>query len=443
MKNYDVVVIGAGPAGTAAAYALKEQGKTVAIVEADLWGGTCPNRGCDPKKILMSAVEAQGNGKQLQGKGIRGSLTVDWPELMRFKESYTAQIPTSTKQGLVDAGIASYEGAATFIDEQTLQIGKESLIADQFLIATGQRPSLLAIDGQEHLHTSTDFLSLTELPKKITFIGAGYVAFELAAIALAAGAETHIIHHNQTPLKAFDQELVSDLVRYLQEQGIIFHFDVELESVTSTEQGFLLSGTGFELATDYVVCATGRIPNVETLRLENAEVKYGKHGIQVNDHLQTTNARIFACGDVLDKEQPKLTPVSSFEASFVVQAMTGQKSAIDYPLIPTIVFGSMKLARVGQSEKTLSQTPNTSSKTIDLSSWFTYRRINDQFAKLKIVYSQEGEVLAMTCLSSIADEVINLLYVTLEKQYTLEEIQRFIFAYPTPASDLSYIHSLK
>ncbi len=441
MQNYDVIVVGGGPAGTAAAYSFSEQGKTVAIVEADLWGGTCPNRGCDPKKILRSAVEAKAKAAHLAGKGITGELGIDWKTLMAFKRSYTDTVPTQTKQGLVDTGITTYEGEAGFIDEQTLRIGSEIVSADQFLIATGQRPALLPIKGQEYLHTSTDFLAMEKMPAKITFLGAGYVAFELATIAQAAGAEVHIIHHNDRPLKAFDQELVNAFVEQLQKQGISFHFNVEIESISQINEGYTLQGTGFELDTDYVVSAVGRIPNVESLHLENAGVDYSKRGIKVNDYLQTSNPRVFACGDVLDKEQPKLTPVSSFEAKYAVASMSqkGSRSAITYPLIPTIVFGGLKLARIGQSEKQLAQNLQIHSETINLADWFTYRRINDPVAMVKLVYNQEGQIIVITCLSSIADELIDLCCLILEKQLTHQEIEALIFAYPTPASDLTYI----
>ncbi|MBO1307055.1 NAD(P)/FAD-dependent oxidoreductase [Enterococcus sp. 669A] len=439
MKKYDAIVIGGGPGGTAAAYSLKEQGKTVAVIEADLWGGTCPNRGCDPKKILMSAVEAKARVEKLNGKGFEASPEIHWEELMAFKRTYTDSIPSGTKSGIEEAEIDAYDGQAEFVDAHTIEVADERLEAKQFLIATGQRPSLLPVDGQEYLQTSTDFLNLAKLPERITFIGAGYIAFELATIANAAGAEVHVIQHNDQPLKGFDKELAMDLTKHLEEKGITFHFNVDVDKVEAIDPGYRLTAENFELETDMVVVAAGRVPNIEALKLDNAQLEYTKKGITVDDHLRTSQEHIFACGDVLDKSHPKLTPVSGFEASYVVKAMNGETEPIHYPLIPSVVFGDQRLARIGLSEKELSENSEKyHSETMDLGSWFTYFRVNDKGAKIKFVYDEEDRIVAITCLNEMADELINYFNLILEKQMTHEEIADYVFAYPTPASDLEY-----
>lgn len=439
MKNYDAIVIGGGPGGIAAAYDLKEQNKSVAVIEADLWGGTCPNRGCDPKKILMSAVEAKARVEKLNGKGFNTSPKIQWDELMAFKRSYTESVPSNTKKGFEDAAIDTFEGQAEFIDAHTIKVADEQLSAKQFLIATGQRPAILPIEGQEYLQTSTDFLNLDTLPERIAFIGAGYIAFELATIANAAGAEVHIIQHNDQPLKGFDKELAMDLAEHLKNKGITFHFNVGVDKVEPLDPGYRLSAENFELTTDMVVVAAGRVPNIEALKLGNAGVAYSKRGIPVDDHLRTNQSHIFACGDVLEKSHPKLTPVSGFEASYVVKAMNGEAEPIHYPLIPSLVFGDQKLARIGLSEKALSEhAEKYHSETMELGSWFTYFRINDQEAKIKFVYDEQKKIVAITCFSELADELINYFNLILEKKVSHEELNDFIFAYPTPASDLEY-----
>ncbi|SET01644.1 glutathione reductase (NADPH) [Enterococcus malodoratus] len=439
MEKYDAIVIGSGPAGNSAAYGLKEQGKKVAIIESDLWGGTCPNRGCDPKKMLMSGVEAQKRIETMLGKGFDQTPKIVWEDLMTFKKSYTDFVPQNTKEGLDAAEIDRYQGQASFIDANQIVVNDQELSANQFLIATGQRPAVLSIDGQDLLQSSTDFLDLNHLPKKMAFIGAGYIAFELAVIASAAGSEVHIIHHNDRPLKEFDQELVNDLVEHMKADGIQFHFNVNTKSVELMHPNYRITGENFELVVDMVIGATGRIPNVEGLNLEKAGISYDKRGIKVDEHLRTTQQNIFACGDVIAKTQPKLTPVAGFEAGYVVNAMNGDNESIDYPLIPTIVFGDQRLARIGLSERELADHPEKyHSETTDLSSWYTYHRINDQGAKIKIVYDEDDKIVAITCLSQLADEVINYLLIILTKKMTHEEVEKYIFAYPSPASDLSY-----
>lgn len=439
MEKYDVIVIGSGPAGNSAAYGFKEKGKNVAIIESDLWGGTCPNRGCDPKKMLMSGVEAKKRVETMIGKGFEHTPKIVWEDLMTFKKSYTDHVPDNTKQGLDSAEIDRYQGQASFVDANQIVVDGQTLTADQFLIATGQRPAVLPLEGQDYLQSSTDFLDLEHLPKKIAFIGAGYIAFELAVIANAAGSEVYIIHHNDRPLKEFDPELVDTLVEHLEKDGIQFHFNIDTQKIEELSPQYKIVGEDFELLTDMVIGSTGRIPNVEGLNLKNAGVTYDKKGIQVNDHLQTSQANIYACGDIVAKSQPKLTPVAGFEAAYVVEAMNGETAAIDYPLIPTIVFGDQRLARVGVSERELAAHPEKyHSETTDLSSWYTYQRINDQGAKIKFVYDEEDKIAAISILSQLADEVINYLLIALTKKMTHEEIEKYLFAYPSPASDLSY-----
>lgn len=195
---------------------------------------------------------------------------------MTFKKSYTDFVPQNTKEGLDAAEIDRYQGQASFLNANQIVVNDQELSANQFLIATGQRPAVLSIDGQDLLQSSTDFLDLNHLPKKMAFIGAGYIAFELAVITSAAGSEVHIIHHNDRPLKEFDQELVNDLVEHMKADGIQFHFNVNTKSVELMHPNYRITGENFELVVDMVIGATGRIPNVEGLNLEKAGVSYDK-----------------------------------------------------------------------------------------------------------------------------------------------------------------------
>lgn len=441
-EQYDVVVIGGGPAGNAIASGLQAQGKSVLIVEADLWGGTCPNRGCDPKKILLSAVEAQQAAQHLQHQGLTGTPTIDWPALMAHKRGYTDGINDGTLKGLQHQGIATLHGQAHFQNDGQLAVGDQVVSATDYVIATGQRPAILPITGQEYFKTSTDFLDLDEMPKRVTFVGGGYVGFELAAIANAAGADVHVIHHNDRPLKAFDADLVQDLMATMTADGVTFDLNTNLQAIEQTDDGLQLTAPDFELTTDLVISSAGRIPNADQLGLENVGVTFNRHGIQVNDRLQTANPHIYAIGDVSDTPVPKLTPVAGYEARYLVQQLTQPGAAITYPVIPTQVFAVPKLAQVGLSATDAADQPDKYRvNTLDMTKWFSYYRFGARQAQAKVIIDQaSGQVVGATLLSDVADEMINYLTLLIEKHVTLAQLQQLVLAYPTPASDLQYLY---
>ncbi|MFC6176357.1 dihydrolipoyl dehydrogenase family protein [Companilactobacillus huachuanensis] len=435
MDKFDTIIIGAGPAGLAAAHNLKGNGQNVAIVENNLWGGTCPNRGCDPKKVLLSGVEARDRVAQLQGKGFDEVPYVNWKELETFKETFTDPVSKGSRDGIVKAGIKAIDGQPKFISRNEIVVnGQDHYQADKFIIATGQRPSYLNIPGKEHLLSSTDFLSLKKMPEDITIIGAGYIAFELATIANATGAKVHIIHHNDHPLKEFNKDYALELVDQLKNKGVDFNFNVDTQEILQQADGqYVIKAADFELTTDLIIGATGRIANTDFLDLEKAGVKYTRHGVKVNSRLQSTNENIYAIGDVVDTNQPKLTPVGGFEADYVSDILTG-KTDVDLalPLIPTVVYGSPKLAKVGvqDSDNVIDQ---------DVTSWFTYSHTNDSKAKIRIVLNEKSEIIGATLLSNNADSLINLLTMAIKRQMTHEDVVKEIMAYPTAASDLEYL----
>lgn len=444
-KPFDIIVIGSGVAGKSIASGLASEGKSVAIIEEDLWGGTCPNRGCDPKKVLVSAVEALDKAHQLKGNGIKDSPSIDWPELMAFKKTFTDPVPEQSRKGLDSSGVNTYTGTAEFIDQQTIKVGETTLKAAQFVIATGARPFLLDIPGKEYFMTSDDFLSLPEMPDTVTFIGGGYISFELAAIANAAGAKVHVIQHNDSPLKAYDREFVKTVMDELEAKGVQFHLNTNIADIKKTDQGYVLSDdSDFQLITDLVFGTTGRIPNTEKLKLENAGVDYDKKGIEVNEFLQTSCQTIYALGDVLSKDQPKLTPVSSFESAYLLSLLTDKTTdPIAYPSIPTIVFSSPKLAQVGVSVEQAQNQPDTYDLSdIDATQWFSYSRSNEPISKIKIIKDKEsGLLVGASCLNNHADELINYMCFLIDRQITAEDLSKMIFTYPTIGSDLASIYS--
>ena len=437
--DYDTIVIGGGPGGLAAAYGLAAKQK-VLVIESDLWGGTCPNYGCDPKKMLYRGVEVKNATLRMNGFGISGTARIDWPSLMAFKRSYTTGIPAGTLTGLTRTGIKTLYGRAQLLGQHMVKVGSQNVTGEHIVIATGHTPRFPDIPGANLLKTSRDFLDVDELPTSIAFIGAGYVSVELANIAAAAGADVHIIGHSDRLLRAFPKVATEALKQLLLKTGIHFHPNVELTKISPLGTMTHLHADGFDLNVDMAVTAMGRIANVADLGLANAGIKSDLRGIPVDDHLRTAVANIYAIGDVNLKPQPKLTPVAGFEGRYVAQQILGSQEPIHYPAIPTIVFGPTELAKVGVALEDALAAPEQYQVTHnETTHWYTYNRIQDPDAQVwTIVDKNTGKLAGAVVLASLAEDLINTFAAAIDAGQEPSDLNR-IYAYPSAQSDLQYL----
>ena len=425
--DYDTIVIGGGPGGLAAAYGLAAK-QRVLVIESDLWGGTCPNYGCDPKKMLYRGVEVKNAALRMNGFGISGTAKIDWPSLMAFKRSYTTGIPAGTLTGLTRTGIKTLYGRAQLLGQHMVKVGSQNVTGEHIVIATGHTPRFPDIPGANLLPTS------------IAFIGAGYVSVELANIAAAAGADVHIIGHSDRLLRAFPKVATEALKQLLLKTGIHFHPNVELTKISPLGTMTHLHADGFDLNVDMAVTAMGRIANVADLGLANAGIKSDLRGIPVDDHLRTAVANIYAIGDVNLKPQPKLTPVAGFEGRYVAQQILGSQEPIHYPAIPTIVFGPTELAKVGVALEDALAAPEQYQVTHnETTHWYTYNRIQDPDAQVwTIVDKSTGKLAGAVVLASLAEDLINTFAAAIDAGQEPSDLNR-IYAYPSAQSDLQYL----
>src|SRR5258708_30657763 len=219
-RKFDLIVIGTGAAGSAAAYKCRKAGWDVAIIDSRPFGGTCALRGCDPKKVLVGAAELIDWTRLMEGKGVSAKdAQIDWPSLMRFKKTFTEPVPQNMEKGYAKAGIATYHGRTRFLDRATLQVGDDTLTGRFVLIASGAMPAILGIPGEANLMRSDQFLELEQLPQRIVFVGGGYISFEFAHVAARAGARVEILHRGAPPLEGYDTGLVEQFVKATREIG--------------------------------------------------------------------------------------------------------------------------------------------------------------------------------------------------------------------------------
>jgi glutathione reductase (NADPH) len=431
MKKYDEILIGSGPAAYKIANLLAQTDHQVLVIEGFKYGGTCPNYGCEPKIFLEGAARTVLQSQQLLGHGISQPATLDWETLMQTKLNRFDPWPNETRE-IIKKSHDIEDGYAKFIDNQTVEVNGHQYQADHIIIATGQTPNILDIPGKEYLHTSYDVLSLKELPKRITIIGAGFVGLELATLVAAAGAEVTIIVHSERVLREFTTAEDQALVAAMKQRGIKFSFNTNTQKVTQEKDGLVVTTDHGEIKTDYILEATGRRPNIAKLNLENTAIKYDRHGIQVDGNLMTTVDGVYAIGDVVSRKEPKLTPVAEFEGQYLVDYLLGKtKQTITYPTIGQAAFTYPEVARVGVNADEVVNDSQYQVKTFPLKFSSLYAGQNDQISSLTLVFKDQQLVGASEVGDYAADDINNFLPIIGLAIDGAEYRQKLMAIYPT------------
>lgn len=445
-EHFDVFVIGTGTAGKSVAEECVENGKKVAIADNREFGGTCANRGCDPKKVLVGITEIIDRAEKMKGHGITELPKMSWQDLMKFKRTFTDAVPAATEKKFKKLGFKMYHQSPKFLDEKTLSVEGKTVTADKIVIATGNKPLELKIPGREFPINSDDFLELEKLPESIVFIGAGYIGMEFAHIAARCGVDVTVIDAESRPLSNFDADMVQYLQQASEDIGIKFVFDAMVESVEKLRKNFRVNAKGkngekIELDARLVVNAAGRVPSIDELELEKGNVEFSKNGIEVNENLQSvSNPNVYACGDVSASEGLPLTPLSSQEARIVAANVLNldRTKIAHYPPQPSVVFTLPNLASVGMNEKEAKEKGyEVTVETKNVPKWFNSKRINSKYYAYKtIVDKKTGYVLGAHLVGDEAAEVINMFVMAMCGKLNCATLKGMIFSYPSWGSDI-------
>jgi dihydrolipoamide dehydrogenase len=367
-KQFDVVVIGAGPGGYVAAIRAAQCGLTVAIVEKQATlGGTCLNWGCIPSKALLDSTEHYHQAQHsfaIHGIKIAGKITADITQMMARKD----EVVKSTTQGIEylmsKNKITVFNGEGAFLDTTTLEIsnGKKSQIisAKNFIIATGSSVTPLPtvpVDG-ERIITSNEAISLREIPKHLVVIGGGVIGVELGSVYARLGSKVTIVEYSERLIPTMDKDLGVTLAKSLKKQlNIDFHFKTKVTGATRKAKKVTVTaendkGETLSLEADYVLVAIGRKPNTTGLGLDKISITTDERGrIPVNNLFQTKHATIYAIGDVI--QGPMLAHKASEEGVACAENIAGKKGHLNYDAIPGVVYTWPEVAAVGKTEEEL------------------------------------------------------------------------------------------
>lgn len=445
MESVDVIVIGTGAAAQTVAYTCREAGRSVAVIDSRPFGGTCQLRGCDPKKVLVGISELVDWSHRMQGKGVSApALSINWSELIRFKRTFTDPAPEQNETGFAQAGIITKHGRAHFVDRTSVEVGGDTLIGRHVVIAGGARHSTLNIPGEDLLTTSTQFLELESLPRRIAFVGGGYIAFEFAHIAARAGAQVQVLHRGSRPLPKFDGDLVATLVEATKELGVDVRLQTQVVAITrKTDHLLVHARTGAQEQTfeaDMVVHAAGRVPEIDDLELDVAGIAWTAAGVSVNEYLQSvSNPAVYAAGDAVDSGGFPLTPVAGMQGGIVASnLLKGNHRKPNYAGIPSVVFTTPPLTRVGLTEEAAQeQGLRFATNRGDTSDWYSSRRVALRHTGFKTLVEEGTErILGAHLLGPHSEEMINLFGLAIRTGMRASDLKDMVYAYPTSASDL-------
>lgn len=351
--DYDLFVIGGGSGGIAAARRATEYGAKVALAEFDRLGGTCVNRGCIPKKLMVYASHFPHWFEDAKDYGWSvGEASLDWKKMTTAVNGEVDRLNGVYQRMLDKANVTVYRSYAQFVDAHTLAIGKEKVTADKILIAVGGIPERAAVPGIEHAIISDRMFTLPEQPKRFVVLGGGYIGVEFACILNALGSDVTQIIRRPYILRGFDHDIREHLQNSLIEQGVKVWGNTKIEAIEKTKDGLKLTTNGDhaeKITADVVLAATGRIPRLEKLGLERTSVEVKNGAIAVNNYSCTTVPNIFAVGDCTDRIN--LTPVAIQEGrAFADTEFGGKDRIMSHENVPSAVFTSPEAATVGFTE---------------------------------------------------------------------------------------------
>ncbi|MEX2349938.1 MAG: dihydrolipoyl dehydrogenase [Flavobacteriaceae bacterium] len=450
MNTYDVAIIGSGPGGYVAAIRCAQLGMKTAIIEKySTLGGTCLNVGCIPSKALLdSSHHYEDAMKHFEDHGIDipGDIKLNFKRMIERKQDVVDQNTKGITYLMDKNKVDVYEGLGSFKDATHINIKKndgktETLEAKNTIIATGSKPASLPfikID-KKRIITSTEALSLKEVPKHMIVIGGGVIGLELGQVYRRLGAEVTVVEYMDRILPTMDSAQSKELTKVMKKQGVKFNLSHKVNGVSVKGKEVTVTAKDkndkdVTFTGDYCLVSVGRRPFTDGLEADKAGVKISERGmVEVNDHLQTNIKNIYAIGDVV--RGAMLAHKAEEEGVFVAETIAGQKPHIDYNLIPGVVYTWPEVASVGKTEEELKE-----AKVEYKSGQFSMRALGrsrasgdtDGFVKI-LADKKTDEVLGVHMVGARVADLIAEAVVAMEFRASAEDIARMSHAHPTYA----------
>ncbi len=443
--RYDVVVIGAGPAGYECASLLAKEGKSVAIIEKSekQIGGTCLNEGCVPAKHYLESAVYISKKEYMQSCGVSTkNLSLDIMTLKNKKSELIEQLRSGINAKLKKANVVTIFGTASFASKDSIKVNDEMIYSDKFVIASGSvhRPHpLLALDGKQII-SSKEVFELEKIPSSMLIVGGGAIGCEFATFFNSIGTKVDIAEFTPQIVPAEDIDVAKGLKRELEKKGISISVDTNVtefkknsDSVSITMQ---TKKGEVEKSYETILVSIGRSSNTSELNLEKAEVSTDRGFVITNENLQTNNPNIYAIGDVLTT--PALAHSAYNEASVVARNITHSSTCKPLTVIPFVTFCQPQVASVGKNEKML-KAENREYRTIKhfYKSSAKAKIKGDDSGFIKLLCDKEsGVILGGVMLGNDTTEHIHQILIAINAKLTTKDLSNMVFAHPTLSESL-------
>ncbi len=440
--DYDLIVIGSGAGGSVAAHIANKAGKNVALIEASLVGGECPNIGCVPTKALLHAAEVYEAAKHGSRFGLRASTVgYNYPSIKAWKDLAVKRTGTYLGEEMYTSeGISLLRGNAHFVDPHTITLGNARFSAQHFVIATGSQLVIPPIEGLEKAGfiTFREAIDLTRPPRNLAVIGGGAIGCEFSQLFAIFGTKVHIIDIAPQLLAREDHDAGTFLQHRFQKQySISSHLETSVTKIetSGTKKHLTLkhaSGGTSRITVDEILLATGKRAVVD-IGLENAGVSYQNGSITVNQHLQTTTPHIYAAGDCVGPYQ--FTHMATYQSRIAAHNLLHprKKLATDYRAVPRCIFTNPEIASVGATEQELiAQKSNFKKAQVSITAVGRANTsdVSEGFVKV-LADTKTGALLGATIASPHAGEMIHELALAIQNNMRAEQVADTIHAFPT------------
>lgn len=437
---YDIAIIGGGPAGYTAAEKAGKAGLKTIIFEKKALGGVCLNEGCMPTKTLLHSAKLFDNLAEASRYGVKAeNAAIDLEQVIKRKQRIVRRLTAGVRQKLTAQNVVQIIEAAKIIGENQdknieIEAGGEKYLTKKLILCTGSETFIPPIKGleQRSFWTSQEALENKEVPASLAIIGGGVIGIEFASFFNSLGAKVTVMEMLPEILGNMDQELSKILRDDLAKKGVYFHISAK---VIEVQENKIIVETNekeaIEIDAERLLLSTGRIPLTKNIGLENLSLEMQGRGIKVNKQMQTSDSRVYACGDITG--QSLLAHTAIREAEVAVNSILGKEDEMSYKAIPGVVYTSPEVAGVGMTEQMLAE-KGIKHKVMQLPMAFAGRFMVEHETGggvAKLIADENNIVIGCHIIGSPASEIIVIAGIAIEKGFTIEEFKKIVFPHPT------------